>query len=269
MKLRTIMGSLILATGFFSTLAALGATSAVEQLQVNNSDASVLVYVPLGTFVMGGPGSDGYVEPDMEPLPERIELPGYYIGKYAVSNKQYRAFVAATGYRPEGPWETSARIWGENVPVVNITHGDALAYCRWAGVRLPTEAEWERAARGDCGQIFPWGDQWDPARVRCNPNKPLGVVLGQDNSDGKGPASVDDFQSDISPFGCVQMVGNVSEWCSPAQPVDAEGPFPLRGGNWRLESELSVFFQPNLKKKSNSTKYSDTVGFRVAKSVDE
>jgi formylglycine-generating enzyme required for sulfatase activity len=214
---------------------------------------------------MGGPGSLGYVDSIAEPKAQIVNLPEYYIGKYAVSNGQYRKFVSATGYKAEGPWELSAQKWGSKAPVVNVSCNDALAYCKWSGLRLPTEAEWEKAARGDAGRVFPWGNTWNPKRVRCNPNPYIDLALGEDNSEGKGPAYVDDFPSDLSPYGCVQMAGNVSEWCSPSENHDEQ--CPLRGGNWRIEGELSRFFSSNLKNYSVRTKYRDTAGFRVARTA--
>lgn len=237
----------------------------------NTTDASLLIYIPSGEFIMGGRGSEGYVEPDSEPEPRVVKLSAYYIGKYAVSNGQFRKFVSVTGYNTEGPWESAAEKWGDEAPVVNVSYNDALAYCKWSGLRLPTDAEWEKAARSDDGRLFPWGDNWEPSRVRCNPNPYIEMVLGQDNSDGKGPASVKDFITDLSPYGCVQMVGNVSEWCSPSsgEVTDNDNErSPVRGGNWRLESELSGFFLPSLNRVSLRTRYSDTIGFRVAKTVE-
>lgn len=130
---------------------------------VNSKDGSVLVEVPAGDFIAGGDGEHGFVEPPYkDPPPRKSSTSSYFIGKYCVTNLQFRRFVDETGYEAQGDWEKYEAQWPANAPVVAVSWNDAKAYCDWADVRLPTETEWEKAARGTDGRLYPWGDEWDP-----------------------------------------------------------------------------------------------------------
>ena len=157
-------------------------------------DNSVMVYVPAGEFSMGG-------HSESEPLHKR-SLPGYWIDKYEVTNMQFQKFVEATGYCAEGGWSINDIQGCEKYPAINITWKDASAYAEWAGKRLPTEAEWEKAARGIDGRTYPWGNEWDPSRA----------VIGGSDSVGN-IAEVGTHPNDVSPAGCLDMAGNAPEWC--------------------------------------------------------
>lgn len=162
---------------------------------VNERDGSVLVLVPAGAFVMGSNGGNNDERPE-----HRVYLDDYYIGKYEVSIGQYRKFCNATGHRfPEQPeWNG-----GDGYPVVNLTWNDAKVYCEWAGLRLPSEAEWEKAARGSDGRSYPWGNNWEAGM--CNIYK---------NDDGyERTAPIESYPDGASPYGCFNMAGNVWEWC--------------------------------------------------------
>ncbi len=234
---------------------------------VNGRDGSVLIEIPAGDFLAGGHGELGYVDHGLEPPIRKVSTKSYLIGKYSVTNQQYRRFVADTGYKSEGGWEQYAGKWPERAPVVGVSWNDANAYCEWAGVRLPTEVEWEKAARGTDGRLYPWGDEWDPKKVRCNLrslDQDPGI-LGSSNSDGRGPVPVDRFEEGVSPYGCYQMSGNVSEWCSDLE--QNRGRRALRPvGNWQTERELKVFFRPACGTSSPPSRWEDSLGFRVAKS---
>jgi formylglycine-generating enzyme required for sulfatase activity len=127
--------------------------------------------------------------------------------KFEVTNADFAAFVEATGYQTEGEkagakktWRTFAVVGRENHPVVKVSFNDAQAFCAWMGKRLPTEEEWEKAARGTDQRDFPWGDVWDTTRAN--------VRL----SGLRGTAAVGSFPGGASPYGVEDMSGNVWEW---------------------------------------------------------
>ena len=126
-----------------------------------------MALVPPGEFFMGAPaGSHGL--PDEQPE-RRVFVSGFWIDRYEVTNAGYLQFVQATGYRTPANANPAATLWESGRPlpgidlhpVVNVSWDDAVAFCRWRGKRLPTEAEWEKAARGTDRRIYPWGDEWD------------------------------------------------------------------------------------------------------------
>jgi len=161
-----------------------------------------MVYVPAGTFVMGAHSG----LPDSTPK-QRVLQTAFYIDRCEVTNAEYAAFIATTGHRapsscdpniPTADWDGNGIIPGhEQMPVCEVDWADADAYAKWAGKRLPTEAEWEKAARGIDGRVFPWGNDWDP--TRCN------FITD-------GPTEVGAFPQGASVFGCLDMAGNVWEW---------------------------------------------------------
>lgn len=170
-------------------------------------DLDEMVAVPAGEFLMGSSDADGYAYDNEKPQ-HSVTVDAFRIGKYPVTNGQYARFVAATGHRPPPHWRgSSPPPWLENHPVVNVSWHDAHAYCGWRSqtegrvYRLPSEAEWEKAARGTDGRIYPWGNDWDPSR--CN------------SSEGRGDwttTPVGMYPSGVSPSGCQDMAGNVWEW---------------------------------------------------------
>lgn len=189
-------------------------------------DGSTFIAVPGGTFTMGSDESA-----DEKP-PHSVTVASFYVGKYDVTNLQFRRFVDATGYDAGSQWKSYAEQWGGNAPVVSVSWHDANAYCRWAGMRLPTEAEYEYVARGREGRKYPWGNEWDATRC-CNSS----------NSNSHA-AAVGSYPSGASWCGALDVVGNVWQWCSSKYqpyPYDArdgrEDPSGnvdrvLRGGSW-------------------------------------
>ena len=186
--------------GAWVNLATAGTNAQGCQEVRNTFDDTVLVRIPGGSFTMGSTAMA-----DQRP-PHPVSVASFYMARTPVTNAQFQRFVAATGYKPEGDWEACARRWGPKAPVVRMSYPDATAYASWAGMRLPTEAEWEYAARGTDGRTYPWGAAWDPQRCRSS--------MGGGGFSAGSPAPVGSYPSGASPFGCLDMAGNVLQWCS-------------------------------------------------------
>jgi formylglycine-generating enzyme required for sulfatase activity len=121
--------------------------------------AGEMVLVPEGYFLMGTGGNSS--AGDADELPQtQVFLPAYYIDKYPVSNRQFMEFVLRAGYKAEGKWQEYFSEGTADLPARMVSWNDAAAYAKWAGKRLPTEAEWEKAARGADGRTYPWGEEW-------------------------------------------------------------------------------------------------------------
>jgi rhamnose transport system permease protein len=160
------------------------------------------VEIPAGSFTMGSNDTD----PNEAPA-HVVDLPTFYIDKFEVTNADFAMFVEATGYQTEAEQRGDKKTWRnydtegkENHPVVKVTFADAQAFCAWMGKRLPTEEEWEKAARGTDQRSFPWGNLWDTTRAN--------VRL----SGLRGTAAVGSFSAGASPYGVEDMAGNVWEW---------------------------------------------------------
>ncbi|MCB9151011.1 MAG: SUMF1/EgtB/PvdO family nonheme iron enzyme [Caldilineaceae bacterium] len=173
-------------------------------------------YVPAGEFVMG---SDDHH--DDEKPQHTVNLPDFYISKTPVTNAQYKHFVEATNHRVPDHWQNGQIPKGkENHPVVNVSWHDARAFCAWANVQLPSEAQWEKAARGTDGRIYPWGNQ-PPTDKLCNFNNNV-----------KDTTPVDRYSAGASPYGCLDMAGNVWEWTS-----SLYKPYPYEANDGREDPE--------------------------------
>lgn len=157
-------------------------------------------------------------------LPVRREtVADFYVGETEVSNAQYAEFIEATGYKAPIGWKDNKFLPGTgNEPVAGVSWTDANAYCEWlskelnATVRLPSEAEWERAARGDTGYKYPWGNEWNDEAAQSK------EVAGKIRP-------VKSLEAGRSPFGAYEMLGNVWEWTSDSA-VDENGEPILRDG---------------------------------------
>ena len=186
--------------------------------RVWEKDGKVVVRIPAGEFLY----RDGiYYWFDDDKSDKKKSLPEFWIDKTPVTNAEYARFVAATGHKPPKHWDGHRppdRL--ANHPVVYVSWFDANAYATWAGKRLPTQEEWEKAARGIDGRKYPWGNE-APTKNLCN--------FGH-NEKGTTPVGKYSPQGD-SPYGCVDMSGNVWEWTS----SDGHYGKVLRGGSWRAD----------------------------------
>lgn len=187
---------------------------------------------------------------------QKVTIPAFYIDKYPVTNAQFEQFVQATSYQTEAERRRENETWRThyigadkaNHPVICVSWKDASTYARWAGKRLPTVQEWEKAARGKKGNLYPWGDDWDPHR--CN---------NESSMRGYQTTPVNNFDTGKSQFGVYDMVGNVCEWTNTA--VDSS--YIVLGGSWREACELYglvAFGRP-----AASSLASDDLGFRCVK----
>ena len=182
-------------------------TGIVGQTLTREGDGAEMVFVPSGEFVMGSADADQSVFYDQKPQ-HTVYLDAFWIDKYEVTNARYQRCVAA-GSCPPSHFAHDDRFNGDRQPVVGISWGDATAYARWVGGRLPTEAEWEKAARGTDGRIYPWGNQWDGSKANTSEN-------------GLGTATdVGSYPDGASPYGALDMAGNVWEWVA-----DWHGDYP-------------------------------------------
>ena len=262
---------------------------------VSGNDGAPMVMIPAGKFIMGsavdqipsflkdfdGVPSDAF----QAEIPERqIILDAYYIDQYEVSYRLYGQFVESTG-------RSLPKFWGDDRfhqldhPVLGVTWYEATAYCTWAGKRLPTEAEWEKAARGTHGYAYPWGNSWDSARTNT-----AGYWAGKSFSSiaqwaewmqtaldrrEAGPLNIGTFSGGISPYGVHDMAGNVSEWVSDwytpytthttlirnPQGADSGTMKVHRGGSWSVSS---IFARSAYRARENPERGSPYIGMRCA-----
>lgn len=219
-------------TATFESALAIGST------QIRLTDGMEQVYVPASYFIMGSNAGDEDADDDEKP--ERtVYLDAYWIDKYEVTNGQYEACVATGGCtRPnESKSYFRSSYYGnseyDNYPVIQVDWNQAVSYCEWVRGDLPTEAQWEKAARGPNGNKYPWGNE-EPDSSYANYNDNIGDTT-----------EVGRYEKGASPYGAMDMAGNVMEWVSdwyddydandtnnPQGPSDTKYFRVLRGGGW-------------------------------------
>jgi formylglycine-generating enzyme required for sulfatase activity len=226
-------------------------------IERRGKDNAEMVFIPAGTFTMGDTHGDGYVD---EKPTHQVTVNDFRLDRTEVTNAQFARFVQVGGYRPQGEWQQYASGKDQH-PVVMVTWHDALAYCRWADKRLPTEAEWEYAARGSDSRKYPWGNAFEDSRGRFS----------------GGSAPVGSYPSGSSPFGILDLAGNVWEWTStlykpyPYLTTDgredpsASGFRVRRGGSWGFEPRM---LRSVLRLRGDPTNRYNYLGFRCAQGVN-
>ena len=171
------------------------ADKALPQSWVCDVDGSRMILIPAGPYYEG-PSPEAGVGAE----PMVTTLPAFYIDRFEVTNRQFIKFVESTGYKAEGIWRKYASPDRMEHPVICVSWHDAQAYAAWAGKRLPTAEEWEKAARGGDARRFPWGNSWNPERLNCF------------DSNRGNTAPVGSYPQGASPYGVEDMAGNVWEW---------------------------------------------------------
>jgi len=241
-------------------------------------DLGWMVTVPAGVFTMG---SDDPRTNDENKPAHLMRMPAYKIDKYLVTQAEYARFVAAEHYRPPLNWDEGRIVAGMALhPVTMISWYNARDYCAWAGKRLPTEAEWEKAARGTDARRWPWGDEMNPDNL----NTYYKV---------RHTSAVNEYPQGASPYGVMDMAGNVQQWVA-----DQFAPYPgtgaksdvfepkaldpnyqrgsdekevlvyrvMRGGSWKSDPLSTTSYHRNYALPNYA---SDFFGFRCAMDVDK
>ncbi len=197
----------------------------------------------------------------------RREIPNdYYMDVYLVTNDQYNEFMLANGYGSKKYWSDEGWTWKKkkqvnrpdiwtdsewNIadhPVVGVSWYEAEAYAKWADKRLPSEEEWEKAARGTEGREYPWGDEFD--KEKCN----------SEASGYRKTTSVTKYVNGLSPYGCYDMAGNVWEWCASWDDQSRLRPV-VRGGSW---ADIPEFLRASVRGRDPIANRGNYLGFRLA-----
>ena len=268
MKTAVRVINLIFMICLISAIGNLQAEVHADYLKKKSRDPVEMVIIPAGEFLMGSKQVEG--RSDEKPQ-RKVYLDSYAIDKFEVTNERYLYFIHSTA-RKDPPNPYGDRLLSEetgigSLPVVQVTWYDAVDYCRWAGKRLPTEAEWEKAARGTQGALFPWGAQ-SPR------TKPVNFEKNWNGSKTLWPIGSKTDTS--SPYGIHDMAGNVREWVqdwyapdyySTAPAQNPLGPNAgilkvIKGGSWHsFKSDV----RPAARGKGGFALKTDGIGFRCAK----
>ncbi|MBM4121141.1 MAG: formylglycine-generating enzyme family protein [Nitrospira sp.] len=242
-----------------------------QSLPTDPRDPVRMITIPAGPFLMGS--RDGTGQEDERPM-RSVFVDAFSLDEVEVTNDRYLRFVQATGHKlppnPYGEGPLSALRGIGNLPVVQVTWHDAQDYCEWAGKRLPTEAEWEKAARGTDGRIYPWGNE-SPTPQRANFDREWDGV--------KTLLPVGSLPEGPSPYGVADLAGNAREWVAdwydpayyrtgrsrnPAGPDEGilKG---IRGGSWRHNAND---IRAAMRGKGGFALRTDGTGFRCARGAD-
>jgi iron(II)-dependent oxidoreductase len=234
--------------------------------------SSSMIHIPDGDFIMGSSEEDiqwaaktffsESLDYYLEETPaHRVQLDAFEIDRHEVTVAEYRNFMQATG-RPAPKYLDNPKLNQSTQPVVGVTWQDAADYCEWAGKRLPSEAEWEKAARGTDRRYYPWGNDPDPTRTNVR-----GLKDGY-----RYTAPVGAFPNNASPYGVMDMAGNVWEWTA-----DWFQPYPgnttpselygtafkvMRGGSWFSNMDLA---RTAVRGKLPPDQRQNYIGFRCAR----
>ncbi|MFA5139632.1 MAG: formylglycine-generating enzyme family protein [Elusimicrobiota bacterium] len=251
-------------------LPALLSLSVLAQPSHDTPSGADMAHIPGGEFWMGFDDA-----PDDEQPPHRVYLDSFWIDKTEVTVTQYNEFSRATGRttREQPGWNK------DNHPVVNVDWDDARSYCAWAGKRLPTEAEWEKAARGPDGRKRPWGNDPPDAGGVFRMNWGEGLDREVWKRDGyEYTAPVGSYPAGASPYGLLDMAGNVWEWVADwydenyyrsAPPKNPKGPpsgsaHSVRGGSWYVYATCA---RSSNRRHDDPAARSTEIGFRCASSA--
>ena len=225
-----------------------------------------MVVIPGGEFTMGLSAEEAQalaerysVHPDYfgwQTPQRRVNVETFAIDRFEVTNAQYRAFVKDASWRPPIHWRNGEYPSGQGeYPVTGAHWYDAMAYANWVGKRLPTEVEWEKAARGTDGRLWPWGNEWLPGACNCDESS-LGL--------GLEPAPVGSYPEDVSPYGVYDMAGNVTEWTAERNRAMCG----VRGGAYVYAEPYNMLCaKRQVQPAANGTAPGAYLGFRCAKSL--
>jgi formylglycine-generating enzyme required for sulfatase activity len=206
--------------------------------EITGKDGAPMVLVPAGEFMMGSREEDESADKNERPA-HSVYLDAFYIDKYEVTTSRYAKFFYATNRPAPMYWSDQVVVQHGRKPVAGVDWNDATAYCAWVGKRLPTEAEWEKAARGTDQRLYPWGNE-APSKQRANFGQRVDIEFYRVVTDAGS------FEQGKSPYGAYDMAGNVWEWVvdwydenyygksperNPKGPSSGETRV-LRGGSW-------------------------------------
>jgi formylglycine-generating enzyme required for sulfatase activity len=268
---------LLLACNLTGAIAPTSTTAPTEALSVNctsigqtwtsSRDNSVLVCIPAGEFTMGIDKAETYhTATDDETPKHTVNLDAFWIDRTEVTNAQYKQCVQA-GKCMASDFASESKYMGDTQPVIGMEWEDAANYCQWVGRQLPSEAQWEKAARGTDGRLYPWGDQKPTCDITVYAPKPTDHGCGQETTWPVGSKP-----QGASPYGALDMGGNVFEWVQDTyagypgttyqDPQYGQGFHIVRGGSW---FEDARYVTTTLRQKHmQGASYTD-VGFRCVR----